>query len=78
MRLSDLQTKSIVSVDDGKNIGNIIDVRINEKGMIESLVIEQTKNMLSFLNREGEIYIYWDDITKIGEINLQYFYGYCF
>ncbi len=67
MRLSDLQTKSIVSVDDGKNIGNIIDVRINEKGMIESLVIEQTKNMLSFLNREGEIYIYWDDITKIGE-----------
>ncbi len=67
MRLSDLQTKNIVSVDDGKNIGTIIDVRIDEKGMIEALVIEQNRNMLSFLNREGEIYIYWSDITKIGE-----------
>lgn len=67
MRLSDLQTKNIVSVDDGKNIGTIIDVRIDENGMIEALVIEQNRNMLSFLNREGETYIYWNDITKIGE-----------
>lgn len=67
MRLSDLQTKNIVSVDNGKNIGSIIDVRINEKGMIEALVIEQNRNMLSFLNREGETLIYWQDIAKIGE-----------
>lgn len=67
MRLSDLQTKNIVSVDNGKNIGSIIDVRINEKGMIEALVIEQNRNMLSFLNREGETIIYWQDIAKIGE-----------
>ena len=31
MRLSDLQSKNIVSVSDGKNIGNIIDVKINEE-----------------------------------------------
>ena len=31
MRLSDLQTKYIVNVQDGKNIGNIIDVKIDEE-----------------------------------------------
>lgn len=67
MRLSDLQTKSIVSMDSGKNIGSIIDVKVTEKGMIEALVIEQNRNMLSFLNREGETLIYWNDIAKIGE-----------
>ena len=67
MRLSDLQTKNIVSMDSGKNIGSIIDVKINEKGMIEALVIEQNRNMLSFLNRDGESLIYWNDIVKIGE-----------
>jgi len=67
MRLSDLQTKSIVSVDSGKNIGSIIDVKVDDKGMIEALVIEQNRNMLSFLNREGERLIYWNDIAKIGE-----------
>ena len=39
MRLSDLQTKSIVCVNDGKNIGNIIDANVTSDGTIESLVI---------------------------------------
>ena len=30
MRLSDLQSKYIVNINDGKNIGNIIDVKITE------------------------------------------------
>ena len=39
MRLSDLQSKNIVNVLDGKNVGSIIDVNVNEAGAIESLVI---------------------------------------
>ena len=39
MRLSDLQTKNVVNLKDGKNIGNIIDANINENGNIESLVL---------------------------------------
>ena len=39
MRLSDLQNKSIVSITDGKNIGNIIDAKIDEEtGNIISLI----------------------------------------
>lgn len=66
MRLSDLQTKSIVSVNDGKNIGNIIDANVTTDGTIESLVIEANKTFFS-LNRENDTEISWKDITKIGE-----------
>ena len=50
MRLSDLQNKDVVNMLDGRNIGNIIDVKIDEvSGKIESFVIEPSKNFLSFL-----------------------------
>ena len=65
MRLSDLQTKNIVNITDGKNIGNIIDANINEEGVIESLIIETNKAFFS-LNKANDIEILWKDITKIG------------
>lgn len=68
MRLSDLQNKDIVNVIDGKNIGNIIDVKINEEdGSIISLVIEPNRNFFSFRNKGVDTEIYWKNITKIGE-----------
>lgn len=66
MRLSDLQSKNIVNVLDGKNVGSIIDVNVNEAGAIESLVIENNKRLLSF-SKEAETLVLWKDITKIGE-----------
>lgn len=68
MRLSDLQNKNIVNVVDGKNIGNIIDVKIDEeKGNIIAFIIEPNKNFFSFFNKGNDTEIYWDSITKIGE-----------
>lgn len=66
MRLSDLQTKNIVNINDGKNIGTIIDANITAEGTIETLVIETNKSLFS-LNRESDIEVSWKDITKIGE-----------
>lgn len=66
LRLSDLQTKKIINVNDGKNVGNIVDINIYENGSIESLIIESSKRIFS-LNKELDIHIYWKDITKIGE-----------
>ena len=66
MKLSDLQSKNIVNVLDGKNIGNIIDVNIGYDGNIESLVIEANKKFFSF-NRDDDRVVLWKDITKIGE-----------
>ena len=66
MKLSDLQSKNIVNVLDGKNIGNIIDVNIGYDGNIESLVIEANKKFFSF-NKDEDKVVLWNDITKIGE-----------
>ncbi len=66
MKLSDLQSKNIVNVLDGRNIGNIIDVNIGYDGNVESLVIEENKRFLSF-NRDESKIVLWKDITKIGE-----------
>lgn len=65
MRLSDLQDKDIVSISDGKKIGSIIDVNIDEKGLMKSLVVEQNKFVL--FNNKNETEISWKQIEKIGE-----------
>ena len=66
MNLSDLQSKKVISVLSGRNIGNIIYVNINSEGMIEALIIEQNKNIFS-LNKDNVARINWNEISKIGE-----------
>ena len=66
MRLSELQSKTIISVVDGKNVGNIIDAEVMMDGHIESLIIESGKSFFNF-NRDDNSKILWKDITKIGE-----------
>jgi len=68
VRLSDLQNKDIVNTMDGRNVGNIIDVKIDQiSGSIVSLVVEPNKKMLSFMNRGVEEEISWKNIERIGE-----------
>ena len=68
MRLSDLQNKEIVNVNDGKNIGNIIDVKINpSNGNIVSFIIEPNKHPFRIFNKGIDTEISWDSIAKIGE-----------
>ena len=65
MRLSDLQSKDIVSVIDGKRIGNIIDVSLDEQGKMVSLIVSRTRFFHFFNNNEIEVK--WNQISKIGE-----------
>lgn len=65
MRLSDIQNKDVINVVTGERIGNIIDIKINESGDIESLILEK-KSKKIFSNSE-EIEIKWNQINKIGE-----------
>lgn len=68
MQLSELQNKEIVNVSDGRNIGSIIDVKIDEHtGKITSFIIEPSKNFFSFFNRGKDTEILWESITMIGE-----------
>lgn len=67
MHLSDLQTKDIVDMKDGKKIGNIIDVTINDKGFMTSLVVQRNKFSVNFFKNNSEEEIKWEQIKKIGE-----------
>ena len=67
MRLSDLQNKNVINVIDGKNIGNIIDMEINENGSAIGLVVEKYKFLISSFSNKKEIIIKWEQIKKIGE-----------
>ena len=68
LRLSDLQSKNIVNINDGRNIGTIIDVKIDEQtGSVISLILEGGKNFFSFSNRGVDTEINWKNIEKIGE-----------
>ena len=67
MRLSDLQSKDIVNIIDGRNIGNIIDVKVDERnGTIISLIVETKGKFMSF-NRSEDTEIKWQSIERIGE-----------
>ena len=65
MRLSELQSKNIVTLD-GKLIGNIIDVII-ENGTIKYLVVEKSKFLISMFTSKDEIEVKWSQIKTIGD-----------
>lgn len=66
MRLSDLQDKDVVDIKSGVKIGNIVDIKIDNNGVISSLVIERKRFSKLFLTND-EIEVLYKNIVKIGE-----------
>ena len=67
MKMSELQKKDIVNINDGKIIGRIIDVEINEEtGAIENFIIEKNRYLRSMFTAESTINLKYKDIKKIG------------
>ena len=64
MRLSELQQKEIVNIVNGKRIGMIIDVIVDDKGNINNLVLEEKRGRK--FSRE-EYNVSWNQIVKIGD-----------
>lgn len=68
VRISDFQIKDVVSISDGRRLGNVTDIDINlDNGKIESIVVGGTGKLLSFFSKEEELVIPWNNIVKIGE-----------
>ena len=67
MRLSDLQKKDVVNVNDGKRIGSIIDIHINLDGQMDEIIIEKSSFLFSMFSSKNELSIKWEQIKKIGE-----------
>ena len=65
MFLSDLQTKDLISLKDGRRIGRIIDAEINNDGHLLYLIIEEKKNFRKMITN-AETKVEFTKITKIG------------
>ncbi|MBD8068378.1 YlmC/YmxH family sporulation protein [Bacillus sp. PS06] len=65
--ISELQAKDVVSVSDGKRLGNIGDIDINlSTGKIEAIIISGSGKVLGFFGKDEEVSIPWNHIMKIG------------
>ncbi len=66
MKLSELQEKDIVNINDGRKIGRIVDANIDIDGKILYLIIDERKNIRNFLSNNSDINISFNQIKKIG------------
>ncbi len=66
MYLSELQNKDIISINNGMNLGRIIDVEINSEGRILNFVAQEKKFFRKVL-KNSELTFSFKDIVKIGK-----------
>ena len=65
LNLSDLQRKDIVSIEDGRRLGRIIDAQINSNGIIEHFIVLDYK-FWRFWKGNNEFTVLFSQIKKIG------------
>lgn len=66
MRMSDLQQKDIINTKDGKKLGKINDVLVNERGEIEYLIIGSSKFFKKYSGFAPETKIRFNQIVNFG------------
>ena len=66
MRLSDLQSKMVVNIKDGKHLGTIIDAEVNEEGQILYFTVMNRRFFKRLFKSESEVNITIKQIVKIG------------
>lgn len=65
MLLSELQKKDIITIDNGNNIGRVVDVEIDNNGNILNIIAEKRKFLISIF-KNSEVSFKYSDIVKIG------------
>ncbi|WP_332690072.1 YlmC/YmxH family sporulation protein [Halalkalibacter lacteus] len=68
IKISELQVKDIVNMDNGKRLGHLTDLEINlSTGAIEALVINGSGKMMGLFGKDSEeIVVPWKNIIRIG------------
>ena len=67
MFLGDLQSKDVVSMSDGRNLGRIVDVEIDNNGYITNIVIEKRRFFIKLFGNSSQYNITFKEINKIGD-----------
>ena len=68
MRIYDLRQKEVINIIDGKRLGFIDDVEIDEEnGVLKSAIIPNEGKILGLFGKETDYVIPWGCITRLGE-----------
>ena len=67
MRLSDLQTKMVVNVNDGRHLGVISDAEVDDKGVINYFTVMSRHFFKRLFKSQPEVNVTINQIVKIGE-----------
>ncbi|MCK4259107.1 MAG: YlmC/YmxH family sporulation protein [Halanaerobiales bacterium] len=68
IKTSELWSKEVINVADGRRLGMIEDVELNLKaGRIDSIVIPGRPGLFGIFGGSDELVIDWSQIHKIGE-----------
>ena len=67
VKISELQQKDVVSITDGKRLGQIGDLDIDlENGMIRAIIVPGQGRFLGMFGNAQDYVIPWSQIVKIG------------
>ena len=67
IKISELQSKDVVSIADGKRLGQIGDLDIDlENGMIRAIIVPGQGKFLGMFGNGQDYVIPWSQIVKIG------------
>ena len=67
VKASDIKSKEIINLSDGKRLGLVNDLEINmETGNIDAIVLPGTGKIFGIFNKESDIVVNWSCIKKIG------------
>ncbi|WP_152656468.1 YlmC/YmxH family sporulation protein [Oceanobacillus sp. CFH 90083] len=68
VKLSELQIKELIVMDDGTRLGHIIDLEIDGRtGRIIAVIAEAKGKKNGMFAKAGELFIAWEKIVRIGE-----------
>lgn len=66
LRVSELTRRDFVNVVDGRRLGPVKDMHIDEKGAVTALVLQPGKKHLGLFRFGRDLVIPWSQIKKIG------------
>lgn len=68
IKLSELQMREVIMMENGKRLGHIGDLEIDpDLGRIIAIIIFLRESKGSFFGKADELIIYWEQIVTIGD-----------
>lgn len=67
IKLSELQIKEVIVIDNGRRLGHIYDLEIDpDQGKIIAIILIVRDKMGGLFGKADELFIHWDQIVTIG------------